>query len=400
MTTALTLQTLLDACAPGGASVLTVVTELAPAAGLHAGVAPARYVSGTQSTYAFETRFLDGEPVSVTMLDGKSSALNRVEDAVVGAIRDGQTPLASTPRFVINYEAFSAMDLELPHRAFDGHLRAGTVDGKPLTQDARYRAVRDATPADVRPVLTTSPASCVLGSWDSSRASHQARYRSALVGEVIGVLADQGPEGHIIAKRGGARKDDLAPSVRLSGKDMEALLSAQESELSSANVDRIRKAIAKAGKGTTSASPLGLGSIPPSLDTPGLVSCRRIIRSHVLSFATLRQLRVGGPLASDVAARALMAAWALCALAHANDELVLRANCDLVELEAPRVTLDLRQGRTEEITDFTSEHMDAVLSEAIEYANTVAGISWAGQEFHVTGNPIIMQGADADADGE
>lgn len=50
----LTFKMLLEACSPGGASNLSVTTELEPAAGLHAGVAPARYVRGNKGTYAYE----------------------------------------------------------------------------------------------------------------------------------------------------------------------------------------------------------------------------------------------------------------------------------------------------------------------------------------------------------
>ena len=39
----LSLEHLIEAARPGGPSVLTEVTELAPAAGEHASVAPARY---------------------------------------------------------------------------------------------------------------------------------------------------------------------------------------------------------------------------------------------------------------------------------------------------------------------------------------------------------------------
>lgn len=385
------------ACAPGGASVMTVVTELAPAAGPHAAVAPARYLSDTQqATYAFETRFVDGEPVKVVLIDSKSSALNRVEQAVTQAIADGHRVLSLTPRMMVTYPGRAWSCLEAPHRFTDGHFRAGSVDGHPATDHPVYRAARDATPANARAVLELSPASLVLGAWDSTRRSNQARYRSALVGEVIGVLADQSEDGVRIPRRGGARRDEIAPSVRLNAQDMETLLAAQESELSPKNVEKIRKAITRAGNGTTSASPLGLGSIPPTLETLGLVACRRIIRSHVLSFSALRQLRFGSQGDGDVACRALLAAFALCGLAHANQELVLRANCDLVEAAEAAVVLDGRNGTSSAIDGFTVEKMDAILQHAITRSVEVAGIHWEGQTFQITGSPLVYRGTVAD----
>ncbi|MEA5153442.1 type I-U CRISPR-associated RAMP protein Csb1/Cas7u [Raineyella sp.] len=403
MTVEFTYDRLAEACSPGGASVLTAVTELAPAAGPHAAVAPARYVSGNQATYAFETRYIDDAPSAVVLIDSKPSQLNRVEQALADAIRDQDPILVRTPRIVVHYPERDLADFEAPHRAFDGHIRAAMVDGKSVTQHPRYRAARDATPGDARALLTLSPVSLVLGAWDSTRRSNQGRYRSALVGEIIGVLADQSGNGTAVPKRGGARRDEIAPSVRVSPDDLDALVTAQEAELSPKNVEALRKAAEKARKGkqgTVSAAALGLGSIPPSLDTLGLVACRRIIRSHVLSFSALRQLRFGGPLEADVACRTLLAALALAALARANEELLLRANCDLVEVSAPEFKLDLRNGRAETIEPLDRGRSDALLTRAIDRAIDVAGIDWTGQVFEVVGNPIVHGGTIAEEEDE
>jgi len=67
------------------------------------------------------------------------------------------------------------------------------------------------------------------------------------------------------------------------------------------------------------------------METLAGVACHRIVRSHVLSFAALRQIRFGAGPDGDAACRALLAALALAALARSDAELVLRANCDLVE---------------------------------------------------------------------
>lgn len=403
MTVEFTYDTLVEACSPGGASVLTAVTELAPAAGPHAAVAPARYMAGAQATYAFETRFIDDEPMTAVLIDSKPSQLNRVEQALADAIRDQDPLLGRTPRIVVHYPDRDLADYEAPHRAFDGHIRAGMVDGKSVTSHPRYRAARDATPGDARALLNLSPVSLVLGAWDSTRRSNQARYRSALVGEIIGVLADQSANGTAVPKRGGARRDEISPSVRVSPADLDSLVTDQETELSPKNVDSLRKAADKARKGkqaTISAAALGLGSIPPSLDTLGLVACRRIIRSHVLSFSALRQLRFGGPLEADVACRALLAALALAALTRSNEELLLRANCDMVEASAPEFRLDLRNGRAETVTPLDRARSKDLLERAIDRATDRAGIDWAGQVFEVVGNPIVHGGAVAEDEDE
>ena len=400
VTTDLTFDMLLDACRPGGASNLTVTTELEAAAGPHAGVAPARYVRGNKGTYAYEPRFVDGEPQRCVVLESKGGFLNLLEEALGSAIFDEAGPLKLTPHMKVTYDNGQSMaDYEAPHRAFDGHFRAGSIDGKPVTADPRYRALRDCTAINMKPLLETSPVSLLFGAWDSSRKAHQVRVRSAMTGEIIGVLANQDPS-HGTPERGAARVDPIAASVQLSAKDMLALVDQQADEFSAKTVTKLREEAAKAKKGTISGSSLGLGAIPPSLDSLGFVSCKRIIRSTVLSFSALRQLRFGGGTESNVACRALLAALGLASLARSNEELVIRANCDLREAEEPHFELDCRNGKVQTLSPILREQADALLDQAISHAREAAGISWNGEEFSVVGNPIIISGATAEAEDE
>lgn len=393
----LDLSMLEQACSPGGASVLTSVTELEPAAGPLAGVAPARYVGNAGGTYAYEDRFDGDVPVKAVLIDGKGSQANRAEDAVSRCIADGHPQLSLTPRIELTYPGQEPVTcLDLPHRAVDGHVRAGTVDGAPIGEHPAYVAARNATTANLRPLLELSGASVGFGCWDASRAKSQVRLRSPLVGEIIGILANpDAPE----PKRGGARVDDLAPSVRLSPEDFEELLRRQEHELSGKKVESLRKEAEKARKkkGTISAAALGLGNIPPGLEALGLVSCRKIMRHHVLSFAALRQWRFGLGTEGDASVRALIAAWALTALAYSDAELNLRAGCDLRESGPSKVILDGRYGQETALAPLTPEAMSVLLGEAIETA-VRAGLRWEGQVLHVDGHPSIMSGAVADED--
>lgn len=390
---------LFAACLPGGASVLTSVTELLPAGGPHAAVAPAKFVAGDKSVFAYETRYIDGEAQQTVVIDSKQSQLNRIEKPLSIEIASGHPLLSRVPHIRVTYNDGTEIytDLDLPHRAWDGHIRAGTIDGRPATSDPRYRAARDATPANARALLELSPTSLVFGSWDSTRKSNQGRYRSALVGEIIGVLADQGDDARIPNLRGGARVDPVAMSVQLGGKDLESVLKAQEAELSPKLVDKLRGEIKKAGTKEKSASRLGLGGIPPALDALGSVSCRRIIRTHVLSFSALRQLRFGAGRDGDAAARALLAAYALSGLARSDSESGLRANCDLVEAGPPVVTLDGRYGRQIELEPLNVEMADALLETALARAEAEAGVEWRGLALTVVGNPVVHGAGVAEA---
>lgn len=393
----ISLPHLLDACRPGGASVLTSVTPLEPAAGPHASVAPAKFLEGKGRTakpvFAYERRFWDGEAVTAVLIDSKQSQSNRLEAAVSAAIADQDPVLARTPRIELRFEDGQVYsDIDLPHRAFDGQIRAGTINGEPATAAQEYRELRNATVADARPLLERSPITLLLGGWDASRKTHAGRYRSLLVGEIIGILSDQGRDPEVNqSKRGGARIDPLGARIQLDQAEREAIADVQKSELSD-------KAYTNSyGKGGKSSS-LGLGGIPPSLEQLGGVTCRAIIRSHVLSFAALRALRFDSPTPEgDVACRALLAALALNGLARSDAELLLRANCDLVEAGPAVVTLDKRYGQKENFEPLSIEQAQELLSAAIDNAVQAANLTWDGSILVVEGNPTILAAAADDA---
>ena len=400
----ITLADLLDNLKLGRGSVITSITELEPAAGPHASVAPAKFVDGSKSVFAYENRYIGDNAQKVVLIDSKQSELNRAEAAIEQGrqYQYGNEAVVKIPRAVVTYKTENGpveySDMELSHRIFDGHFRAGRVDGKPITENDQYRALRNSTPADMSALLNTAPAALLFGAWDSTRKSNQVRLRSALVGEIIGVLADQEPGAeHRQARRGGARVDAVAASVQLTPNDMESLVNDQEAELSAKNVAARRKE-AKTAKADAriSASTLGLGSIPPVLEETGAVACRRIIRSWVLSLATLRQLRFGQDETKNVAARALLAALGLNAIARAERELYIRANCDLIESSAPVVTLDQRFGEKKTFARLTVEDTDQLLLEAIENAKKVGVAEWDGQTFNVEGNSAIIANATAE----
>lgn len=397
----ITYKQLHEACTAGGATVLTSITHLQPAAGRHASVAPAKFVDRRGPVFAFETRYIDGQAHTVVLIDSKQSMNNRGEVHIIRDVKGGHTTLSQMPIMEVEYSNGQTFtDLELPHRFADGHLRAATIDGQPATQHSDYKAVRNSTMANISPLVNASPISALLGVWDSTRPKNQLRLPSALTGEIIGVLADQDkPAEEQPSKRGGARVDPLAMSVRLAGGQMQDLLDAQREELSPDNVGKIETQIKKAKKGgKISAAGLGLGGIPPQLEALGGVSCSNIIRSWVLSFASLRQLRFGGSAQQDATGRALLAALGIVIIARAEQELYLRANCHLVESEAPVVTLDKRFGETETLGSITVEAADALLAEALDAAHAEGVVDWHGQIMKFEGNPAILGGAVEEAE--
>jgi len=401
----LDLAALLAAGSAGGPSCLTSTTTLEPAGGRHTSVAPAKFAARGKKggVYAYEQRYLGDESRYAVVIDSKQSQLNRAEVALAQAVEDRHPLLSRVPHVRVSYERDGAVehyyDLTLPHRVFDGHIRAGAIDGQPTTQTEAYRAVRDATPANARALLETSPVTLVFGGWDSSRRSRQGRWRSALVGEIMGFVAASRDQAGALAEptpalRGGARVDPVGMQINLNKKVMTETATRQQAELSPATFGEIVKTASGIKPGETkSSSALGLGGIPPTLDQLAGVACDTIIRTHVLSFATLRQMRFGAGVEGDAACRALLAALALNALARSDAELYLRANCDLVEAEMPKVRLDQRGGAFLDVEPLSIDAADLLLSEALAHAEKAADVKWSGLAMRVTGNPDIISGA-------
>ncbi len=312
---------LIAACQAGGASTLSVTTELAPAGGPHAAISPAHRAGRGPSAIATETRLIDGAPTATVVVDDNQSQVQRVEAAILQGIRDQHPVLSRVPHLQVCYEGGRTVytDLELPQRIFDGHFLTGSIDGKPAIAHPVYRAAREATPENARALMELSPGSLVFGAIDAARGTGQSRFRGVLSGEIIGVLVDGAPADARTAADSG-------------------------------------------------------------------VCCSRIIRTQVLSFAALRQLRFDCGPAGDEACRALLAAYALAGLARSNAELSIRANCDLVETGPTTLKLDARDGEFVELAAPSIEQADDLLERALVAAYREADISWRGQVLHVTGN--------------
>ena len=391
----LDLNLLLEACSAGGPSCLSSTTPLKPAAGEMAAIAPAKYAIQSDrknaGTYVFSTRFVNGKPEKVVLIDSSQSQSNRVEEVLSDQIFDDNPVLTRMPRIQVTYqtgnEVCTFTDLQLPHRAFDAHIRFGTHDGKSVTDNAEYIAARDAKPIDASALLNMSPVSLVFGSWDSTRPKYQGRWPSVLTGETLGVLVDQDASPTDCGK-GGARRDPVGMSVTLTKDAANAIITPHEAEYSARTANDFRKN----GNG----SKVGLGGLPPNLSALGLVACSEITRMRVLSFAALRQIRFGQSSQSDVAIRALLASLLIEGIVRADAELYLRAHCELVEAGPTVSLIDRRHGKFEEISLPEVDEIDELFNTALTHACQNSPLDWEGQIFEVTGDPAILQGASDD----
>ena len=122
-----TLADLIENVNLGGGSVITSITELEPAAGPHASVAPPKFVDGSKSVFAYETRYIveeaqnpdesenkdesketekvvKGKSQKVVLIDSKQSELNRAEAAIEQGRQYGDEAAIKIPLAVVTYQ--------------------------------------------------------------------------------------------------------------------------------------------------------------------------------------------------------------------------------------------------------------------------------------------------------
>lgn len=389
--TKLSVEMLMDASKAGGAAAMSSVTRLEPAGGEHALVAPAKYASGSRGTYVFETREIDGHPTKTVLIDSRSSMANRIEDGLSKGIKEGNEVLCAMPKIRVTYKNAEGdvvameTDLDLPHRAFDGHIRLGfDADGKNMAENEVYFAARNSTLDDMSALFDVSPITCVLGGWDSTRKSRQVRLAAAVTGEIVGILSDQTANDPqtLVTKRSGARVDPVGAGIYFDQKTAV--------EIGERIGHPIDKKDIKNGK--ISGSAFVIGAIPPGVDALDGVAASKIIRTRVLSFATFRSMSFGKGAEGDAAIRALLAAVAIDGMVRSDSELLLRANAHLVEAEAPKTLIHGRYGKVIEIDPMTVNEADELLKAAYDNARNIAGVVWEGQTLEVAGEPAVVAG--------
>lgn len=363
-------------------------------------IAPARYRNErTRATeFVFEPRYIENEFRPTVLVDSKSSQANRSEEGVLTARRAGGAA-AAVPVIAVRYAHRTLLDLEMPHRAFDAHVRLSSYEGRPVVDCAWYRDLRDATEADLTPVFTTSPSSIAWGGWDSLRRSGQLRLRSLFVSELFGVIPDNPGAG--LSRRSGARLDPLGQQIYLTPAEYEALLSRQREHMSDRTVREVEGQIAKARKKQRkdrdevliTASTLGLGGIPPGTEEPFGVAVSEVRRVRTYSLAKLRRLRFGGSEDEDVAARTALLALLLLGAAYADADPELRAYCDV---GAPRATVLLDDEQVD--LDLSIEACTEFLAHAIE--RLPRRLAWTGQVIELEGHEALASGARDGGDDE
>lgn len=332
--------------------------------------------------HVFERRRIAGEEVWCALVDSVQSQANRLEEALLGAIRDG----AKVPYAVVDFtgEELAGLgeitSLDAPHRVYDAILRDSLLDGAPFMESERGRALKEAKPADATALLETSPTALLFGAWHSTGEGGGlgAKFPRCIVAEIVAVntpieemLADPRTgelEARTAGRRTGSRIDPLGVL-----RKVEVFKGADGWDTDKA----------KAGKGAKAVRPseINHSNIAPTVDPLG-VTCDYAEQTAVITFAGLRRLGFGNS-ARDRAGRAYLASLGLLALAELDVRgYALRSRCDLVCDGRAPLELVHADG-TSEAVSLDRESARALYDTAREAAVS-AGFSLADEPLRLT----------------
>lgn len=348
------------------------VRRLQPAGGPGDKIFPPTYPGAAKTDparHVTEERMIDGLRRPCVLIDSVQSQANRLEEALVLAMRDGRLAL---PHIAVDFADTSVADvgvitsLDAPHRIYDAIIRDSNLDDEPFRQSKVWRErLLTATAANAQALLEISPTALVFGAWNSTGEGGGlgAKFPRVLTSEIVGVDVALGA-------RTASRIDPLGirASVKVfMNEARDWALDAQEISGKS-----------KPGK----PSEINHSNIAPSV-TEGIgATIDHALHTVVLSLAGLRRLGFGGGAKAD-AARTLLAALALLAVTEQDRAgYALRSRCDLVP-EGP-TAWELLSGDGE-VSAFTLgvDAAHALFAEAVA-ALTAAGFAWTCEPLRLT----------------
>ncbi len=286
---------------------------------------------GQGPRHVFERRRLNGREVWCVLVDSVQSQANRIEEALLSAIRQG---VIAMPYVSVDFRGAGLVgitevtSLDAPHRVYDAILRDSSLNGQPFMKSEIGIRLAKAKPGDATALLEISPTALLLGAWHSTGegGGFGAKFPRCLVSEIIAV--------DVPAEDGAADARTGEIEVRTSGRrtgsriDPLGVLRRVEVFKGQDGWDVVKE---RAGKGAKQVRPseINHGNIAPTVQPLG-ITCDYVEHTAVLSFAGLRRLGFRGG-ERDRAGRALLAAIGVLAVAEQDARgYPLRSRCDLV----------------------------------------------------------------------
>jgi len=284
-------------------------------------------------------RTADHGELPTCAVDSVQSQANRLEAALMNAIRSGAIEM---PYLEVDYSQTglnepNLTDLEVPHRAFDAHIRDTTYQGKKFFESPIGQRILSARSFNATPLLEISPVTLAFGGWHSQGPSggQGIKFPRCVVAEInafnvpVDPIEDprpgSAPDVVTAARKTTSRRDPMniskkAPVFVAKGREWESTLEA-------------------AGDGAKAVNPsvVNHGNITPTIVSLGITLewAEQIVG---ITLAGLRHLSFGD-VTRNSAGRTYLAALLLLAVVEQDEQgLALRSNCDFVgEEEYPAI---------------------------------------------------------------
>lgn len=272
-------------------------------------------------------------PDGSVVLDTPQSQANRIEDAILQAMR-AEVLAYPDIRLEIPGEGTISV-LELSHRAYDATLFHGLdANETPFRHTPVGQSLVNATPTNATAVFEHAPVQLLVGAWDShgGRGVLAAKFQRILTGEIVGLGAQP-------IQRTATKMDPL--DIRRDAAEMFAHADADIGwtlDPEQAQRDERNKPVAR------KASETGLGNTPSTTDRGALISSAR--HDLVLSATAVRRLCFPDPETGaldpvrDRAGQDAVIAFGLYTISLLLDSgYDLRSGCQLVPAEEPQLEL-------------------------------------------------------------
>lgn len=361
-------------------SMLRLIVKLKPANadGL---VYPPTYDKGQ---HIFRPSWVDGEEREAVLLDSVQSQANRIETALLQAMKRRKfkyPDIEVTVNLENEIEQYSV--LELSHRVYDAALRMSNVDGTSFPQTAIGEAIYAARADRATALFEHAPVTLVLGGWDSHGGGGPlvAKLPRLITSEIVGLDAKPVTRAAV--------KFDPMDIRKEAGPIYE---SASEDRLFELDKDKAKK------PKELNPSEIGLGNVPNVSERGAVIT--EAIQTSLISLTAARRLRFerndsGGGNQDiysddrDLAGQTVVVALGLYGLlAQMEEGYNLRSGCDLIPVKAPRLEII---GRTLEEVETYSVTVDGVL-QALEQAKGDAknqGLVWREEPLHATADDVL-----------
>lgn len=383
----LDIDTLTQAVGSGHAAI-RLIARLLPAGGPGSKVFPPSHAEGK---YAWETRRIEnGDVVKTVLLDSVQSQANRMEQALKTAYFEQRLhfPVLAVDFGVCFPEIGEITTLDAPHRIADAIFRDSLLDDAPFPDSAIAKAYRAANNRNATALYRYCPHALLFGVWDSTGSAGGLgnRFQRAIVSEIVGIRAEAG-----VSTR--SRLDPLGiKTVDIYAKPG----GGWTTDKTLAKVDK------KGDPVKMRPTEVNHSSIPPTLDmndkgdgfVRGGVTIDHALHTAVLSLPALRRLHF--PLdgrtspEADVAARTVLAALGLAALAHQlQNGYDLRSRC-LLFAEQPCAFELLGHDGESRYFKLSPEAADALFAETVLAAERL-GLAWQAEKITLRPTPDLCE---------